>query len=37
MDNESEKKIRDIVEEVFSESVSLETKELIYRLIIQQN
>ncbi len=37
MDQESQKKVRELIEEVFSDSIGLETKELIYRLVINSN
>ncbi len=37
MDQESQKKARDLIEEIFSDSIGLETKELIYRLVISSN
>jgi hypothetical protein len=36
MDKESEQKIKDILQEVFADSISLETKELIFRLLLKK-
>jgi hypothetical protein len=36
MDKESEQKIKDILQEVFADSISLETKELIFRLLLKR-
>lgn len=37
MDQESQTKARELIEEVFSNAVSLETQELIYKLVISSS
>lgn len=36
MDKESENKIKILIQEIFADSISLETKELIFRLLLKK-
>lgn len=36
MDRESENKIKDLIQEIFADSISLETKELIFKLLLKK-
>jgi len=36
MDKESENKIKDLIQEIFADSISLETKELIFKLLLKK-
>jgi hypothetical protein len=36
MDKETQNKVREIIEEIFSSAISLETKELIYKLVTEK-
>lgn len=36
MDKESENKIKDLIQEIFDDSISLETKELIFKLLLKK-